>query len=113
MARTEARLVSVHARQADGSLNPIEFGIPENPEFYMGGGGLYGTARDYLAFLQMLLNRGTHNGNQVLKPETVALMGRNHIGDINVPGLWKTADAGASHDVNLAGLFPGQDLKWA
>ena len=28
----------------------------------MGGGGLYGTARDYLAFLQMLMHDGEFNG---------------------------------------------------
>ncbi len=107
-----ARLVSVHARKPDGALEPIEFGIPQDPEFFMGGGGLYGTARDYLAFLEMLLHSGKRNGNQVLRPETVALMSKNHIGAINVPGLWKTTAPDASLDVDLAQMFPGQDLKW-
>ena len=40
----------------------MEFGIPQEPEFFMGGGGLYGTARDYIAFLQMLLHDGKFNG---------------------------------------------------
>jgi CubicO group peptidase (beta-lactamase class C family) len=106
------RLVSVHQRKPDGSLEPIEFGVPQDPEFFMGGGGLYGTARDYLAFLQMLLNGGKGNGAQVLRPETVALMGKNHIGAINVPGLWKTTAPDATLDVDLAKMFPGQDLKW-
>ena len=35
-----ARLVSVHARKPDGALEPIEFGVPQDPEFFMGGGGL-------------------------------------------------------------------------
>ena len=39
----QARLVTVHARKPDGGLDPIEFGIPQEPEFFMGGGGLYGT----------------------------------------------------------------------
>jgi methyl acetate hydrolase len=107
------RLVSVHARGADGSLQPIEFGIPQDPEFFMGGGGLYGTAKDYLAFLQMLLHGGKFNGAQVLKPETVALMGQNSIGDIKVNAeIMKTTDQGASLDVDLGKMFPGQDLKW-
>ncbi|MGA2126645.1 MAG: serine hydrolase domain-containing protein [Xanthobacteraceae bacterium] len=105
------RLVSVHARKPDGSLEPIEFGVPQEPEFFMGGGGLYGTARDYLAYLQMLLNGGKLNGAQVLRPETVALMSQNHIGALNVPGLWKTAAPDASLDVDLASAF-GPDLKW-
>ena len=107
-----ARLVSVHARKPDGALEPIEFGVPQDPEFFMGGGGLYGTARDYLSFLEMLLRGGKGNGNQVLRPETVATMSNNHIGAINVPGVWKTTTPDASLDVDLAKIFPGQDLKW-
>ena len=53
----------------------------------MGGGGLYGTAGDYIKFTQMILNKGRGNGDQVLKPETVATMGQNHIGDLNVTKL--------------------------
>ena len=41
----------------------------------MGGGGLYGTAGDYIKFTQMILNKGKGNGNQLLKPETVAADG--------------------------------------
>jgi CubicO group peptidase (beta-lactamase class C family) len=47
----------------------------------MGGGGLYSTAGDYLKFVQMILNRGTEQHGRVLKPETVDLMSRNHIGE--------------------------------
>ena len=43
-----------------------------NPEFWSGGGPLYSTARDYLTFLQMLLNGGSWNGARLLKSETVA-----------------------------------------
>src|ERR1700738_2748144 len=78
------RLVGMHQRNADGSLTPIPFELEQEPEFHMGGGGLYGTAGDYLKFCQMILNKGKGNGNQVLKPETVATMGQNHIGDLNM-----------------------------
>ena len=50
----------------------------------MGGGGLYGTAPDYLKFTQMILNRAAATAISVLKPETVALMGQNHIGELNI-----------------------------
>ena len=43
------------------------------------------TAHDYLAFLQMIMRRGTFNGTQILRPETVAQMSQNRIGDLNVP----------------------------
>ena len=68
----------------DGTLAPIPFELEQDPEFHMGGGGLYGTAADYIKFTQMILNKGKGNGNQVLKPETVAMMGQNHIGDLTM-----------------------------
>lgn len=65
--RHRARLAAMHARGDDGALAPISFEIPQEPEFEMGGGGLYGTASDYLAFTQLFLNDGrAANGQQVL-----------------------------------------------
>jgi CubicO group peptidase (beta-lactamase class C family) len=83
----KTRLVTVHARKPDGGLDPIEFGIPQEPEFFMGGGGLYGTGRDYLAFLQMLMRGGEFNGNRVLRAETVAEMSKNNMGDVKIAVL--------------------------
>jgi CubicO group peptidase (beta-lactamase class C family) len=53
----------------------------------IGGGGLASTAEDYGRFVRMLLNGGTLDGARVLKGETVALMGQNHIGAVSVPAL--------------------------
>jgi CubicO group peptidase (beta-lactamase class C family) len=39
-----------------------------------GGGGMLGTIADYARFAQMLLNSGTLDGRQYLRPETVRLM---------------------------------------
>jgi CubicO group peptidase (beta-lactamase class C family) len=103
-----ARLASVHQRGADGALAPIEFGLPEEPEFLMGGGGLYGTAGDYLAFAQMILRDGRGQGGQLLRPETVATMAQNHIGPLEI-GVMKTAIPALSNDVDL---FPGMSKKW-
>jgi methyl acetate hydrolase len=103
-----ARLASVHQRDGKGALAPIEFGLPEEPEFLMGGGGLYGTAGDYLTFAQAIMGDGSVKGTRVLKPETVALMAQNHIGAIEV-GVMKTAMPGLSNDVEL---FPGMSKKW-
>jgi methyl acetate hydrolase len=109
----QARLVTVHARKPDGGLDPIEFGIPQEPEFFMGGGGLYGTARDYLAFLQMLMHGGEFNGARILRPETVAQMSTNNIGDVNISRVvLKTTAPTATPDVDMGQLFPGQDIKW-
>lgn len=102
------RLATVYGRKADRSLDPVPFEMPQRPEFFMGGGGLFSTPRDYMAFLQMLLHDGALNGAQVLKPETVASMRQNHIGDLNV-GLQKTAQPAYSNDFDA---FPGMVHKW-
>ena len=102
------RLVGMHARGEDGSLAAIPFELEQNPEFHMGGGGLYGTAGDYIKFTQMILNKGKGNGNQVLKAETVATMGQNHIGDLNM-GKMPTVAPMFTNDVDL---YPDQVKKW-
>ena len=49
-----------------------------------GGGGLVASTHDYARFCQMLLNKGEIAGKRLLKPETIALMTQNHIGDLQV-----------------------------
>src|SRR4029453_5093230 len=75
-------------------------------EFWSGGGPLYSTARDYMQFLQMLLHGGAWNGARILRPETVALMGQNHTGNIPA-GIMKTQAPAMSNDVDL---FPGAPI---
>jgi CubicO group peptidase (beta-lactamase class C family) len=102
------RLVGMHARGPDGSLIPMPFEVEQEPEVLLGGGSLYGTAADYLAFTQMILNKGRGNGRQLLKPETVDLMGRNHIGDLLVPRFTSAVPA-LSNDLDL---YPDMPKKW-
>jgi CubicO group peptidase (beta-lactamase class C family) len=89
-------------------LVPIPFELEQDPEFHMGGGGLYSTAADYIRFTQMILNKGSGNGNQVLKPETIGLMGQNHMGELNVNKL-VSADPALTNDVDL---YPDMVKKW-
>ncbi|HEX3953739.1 MAG TPA: serine hydrolase domain-containing protein [Stellaceae bacterium] len=103
-----ARQVSVHQRQADGSLVSQPLETPSKPEFYAGGGGLYSTGRDYLTFLRMLLNDGTLNGARILRPETVGLMGENHIGELPA-GIMETQAPSRSNRVDF---FPGAKIRW-
>jgi methyl acetate hydrolase len=108
-ADRRSRLSGMHVRQADGSLQAIEsFEVPQQPEFFMGGGGLYSTGPDYLSFLRMLLGGGQLGQERVLQPETVAEMGKNQIGELTV-GLLKTSVPGSSND---AEFFPGMVKKW-
>jgi len=102
------RLAKLHERGDDGILRPIEFEVPQEPESEMGGGGLYSTARDYLKFVGMILNRGRGPNGQVLKPSTVDLMSRNHMGELRVMAM-KTVMPTRSNDVEL---FPGVAKTW-
>jgi CubicO group peptidase (beta-lactamase class C family) len=102
------RLVGMHMRGDDGKLSSIPFELEQNPEFHMGGGGLYSTASDYIKFCQMILNKGKGNGNQVLKADTVEMMGKNHIGDLSVTKMTSAAPI-YTNDVEL---YPEQVKKW-
>ncbi len=103
-----SRLAKIHQRDDSGQLTPIDLDVTQEPEFEMGGGGLYSTMGDYLKFVQLILNRGTANGQQLLKPETVDLMSTNQMGDCRVCEL-TTAMPPLSHN---AEFFPGMSKTW-
>lgn len=102
------RTATIHQRLPDSSLQPIvRAAIP--CEYESGGGGLYGPAPDYLTILRMLLNKGQFGKRRILKPETVDLMWRNHIGDVQVT-MMKTADPAISNDFEI---YPGAAKRWS
>jgi CubicO group peptidase (beta-lactamase class C family) len=49
------------------------------PEMLSGGGGLVGSAADYLRFSEMLRRGGELEGTRLLSPRTVSYMTRNHL----------------------------------
>ncbi|HJM59611.1 MAG TPA: serine hydrolase domain-containing protein [SAR86 cluster bacterium] len=51
---------------------------------FSGSGGLVSTARDYLRFQQMILNKGELHGERILAPSTVSLILENHTGDLPI-----------------------------
>ena len=104
-----ARLAAMHVRTAEGALKPIPFEIPQDPEFHMGGGGLYSTAVDYLRFCRMILAGGTLDGARILSPETTASLSRPQTGALKVTPL-RTVLPNASRD---AEFFPGQPKSWS
>jgi CubicO group peptidase (beta-lactamase class C family) len=106
----DSRLAAVHARKADGTLEPIASPPIDEAtrEFFPGGGGLYSTAPDYLRFLRALMNGGELDGARILKAETVALMGDNHMGALEVEPLL-TFNPVLSNPVEL---MPGVTKKW-
>lgn len=50
--------------------------------YYAGGAGLVSTIKDYATFLQMLLNGGTYNHQQILSRHTVQLMTEDQLGNV-------------------------------
>jgi methyl acetate hydrolase len=102
------RQATVHQRQADGTLVSQPLAAPTAREFFAGGGALYSTGPDYLRFLEALLHGGARGDARILRTETVALMNRNHIGDLPA-GVLKTTNPDMSNDVDF---FPGAPVRW-
>jgi methyl acetate hydrolase len=103
------RVAGMHARNADGSLAAMEFELPSEPEVHMGGHGLYATVGDYMRFIRMWLNDGNGEQGRVLKPETVRMAEKNHLGDKKItplPGVIKSLS-------NDAEFFPGSSKSWS
>ena len=107
-AEQRARQARVHQRHPDGTLEPQPLPEPSVPEFYAGGGGLHSTARDYLRFLEMLLHGGSLGGVRILRPETVALMNANQIGDLPAGTLTSYVPERSRH----VDFFPGMPIRW-
>ncbi|MDD9716466.1 serine hydrolase [Dinoroseobacter sp. PD6] len=104
-----SRLAGMHARGEDGSLTPMEFELTDTPEIHMGGHGLYGTAGDYMKFIRMWLNDGMGPNGRVLKPETVAMAEKNHLGEMKI-GMLPGVIPSLSND---AEFFPGLSKSWS
>ncbi len=102
------RRAVVHQRDPDGALRPLPLLPQPELEFYPGGSRLYSTAGDYLRFLRMLLGGGALDGVRMLRPETVAEMSRNQIGDLPVRAL----PAATPAMTNAFDLLPGVACKW-
>ncbi len=71
----------LYTRNAEGKLHRMAGAeaMVQPKKFLSGGGGLVGTAPDYLQFCHMLLGGGELNGVRLLSPRTVRYMARNHL----------------------------------
>jgi methyl acetate hydrolase len=91
------RLAAIHVRTPEG-LAATTIELTQDPEFEMGGGGLYSTMADYMRFARMILTGGALDGVRVLRADTIATMSKNAMGPIRC-GVMTTADPGSSNDV--------------
>ncbi len=87
------------------------------PALLSGGGGLVGTAADYLKFATMLTNGGSLGEARILAPKTVGLMAANHLpGGQDLTRLSRSlfsesTNAGVGFGLGVASVFdPPQTL---
>ncbi len=72
-----ARFAANYRRSTNGLVvmdAPADSKYAKPTTFFSGGGGLVGTARDYMRFLSMIEQGGKLDGTRVLKAKTVKLM---------------------------------------
>jgi CubicO group peptidase (beta-lactamase class C family) len=87
------------------------------PALLSGGGGLVGTAADYLRFATMLVNGGELDGARILAPKTIELMAANHLPggkdltDLSRSLFSESTNAGVGFGLGFATVFdPPQTL---
>lgn len=87
-----SRQVTAYARGESG-LEVLDRprSVPENGKAFAAGGGLSGTAADYLRLSQMFLNGGELDGVRLLSRKSVESMTVNQIGDAR---LWQDSYPG-------------------
>ncbi len=82
------------------SDSPATSAFANSVIFYSGGGGLVGTAEDYMRFSQMMLNGGELDGQRILGSKTIEYMTQNHL-----PGIFR--GQGPDSGMNLPGFVSG------
>jgi CubicO group peptidase (beta-lactamase class C family) len=79
----QGRFTACYAREPSGKVvlqDDAKASIYlSDPPLKSGGGGLVGTAADYLRFARMLLNGGELDGARIISPKTLKLMTLNHL----------------------------------
>jgi len=82
---TEKRMVNMYTRDEAGTFTKSPGFLDDlhgkDAVLELGGGGLFSTARDYLAFSQMLACGGEYKGQRYIGRKTIDLMRRNHLSD--------------------------------
>ena len=97
------RLAEVYERSEQGMKRCVtnNLGIRYTqdvpPAFESGGAGLVSTIDDYAKFARMLLNHGKHEGQQILKPETVRYMTTGKLLPWQQESLWRSWDSMAGY----------------
>jgi CubicO group peptidase (beta-lactamase class C family) len=76
------RIVEPFAQDPESGQPVVMLNVREKPAFESGGGGLVGTAPDYVRFLQLMRNRGSLDGVRLVSRKTTEWMTSDHLGAI-------------------------------
>lgn len=109
------RFAACYGPRQNGGLKivdePTQSRYLTQANLFSGGGGLVSTARDYMRFSQMLLNKGQLDGRRILRSETVEMMTSNQL-----PVSVKRGEGegfGLGFSVRLRdGRFPQGEYGW-
>jgi CubicO group peptidase (beta-lactamase class C family) len=82
------------------------------PKFHSGGAGLVSTADDYLAFCQMLLDKGAGPRGRILSRPSVELMTTNHLTPEQKTGPGAFLGAGTGWGFGMS-VITARDNLWA
>ena len=109
-ADKKARFAALYGRGKDGAPvlldDPASSGFTKVRQIASGGGGLVGTAPDYLKFCRFMLNKGHLNGVRLLGRKTVELMTSNHLrgdmADMGQPRFSESSYAGVGFGLGFS-----------
>ena len=105
------RFAACYERAPDKTLrlqdDPATSRFRQPPVAPSGAGGLVGTINDYANFCEMLVNRGTFRGQQLIGRPILELMTRNHLGGASlaqmaVGGFSETSNEGVGFGLGFA-----------
>jgi CubicO group peptidase (beta-lactamase class C family) len=101
------RMTSLFQRNQEGELEQIpdiagHSMYTQKWSLTPGGWGLTSTLDDYMTFTQMLVNEGSLNGVQILKPETVKLMATNQLSEEVTERLWLPSKGQVGFGIDFA-----------
>lgn len=102
-----SRFSAMYRREADSTLTQLPDSLSKIEHLQRwplqrGGWGLSSTLDDYMRFARMLLGKGTLDGVQVLRPETVELMATNHLPDSVTERAWLPSKGQVGFGVDFA-----------
>jgi CubicO group peptidase (beta-lactamase class C family) len=109
----QGRLAPMFQRKDDGSLARQPRQPPRAGEFFSGGGGLHSTASDDLRFVRALMAGGQLGPHRILSVESVAMMGKNQIGDLTIRPFSSVMPQLATDGATLPGALDKFGLGFA